>query len=254
MVSFLCVGVCVDSHCSMHNLDEQSLSPFPYPNPFKQLLIWNSGLTCSTVSFLQAWSLCGLPWSMHNLEWEKLCLSPQTKFFKHRHILNSGSACSTRRWFLLTCISHFKVMISSSLPISFPFWSSSCSKNTLSEKQWIIYYSLDKKFGSLSLHWINIDLKMKKKCNGSAVDITVAPNFIFYNSKVLMLLQLASVSCQALDLIHLLKMFWSSYNWHLFLVKLLILSTFWRWNFPMLCAVQIFTRFGNETVLRCPFS
>jgi hypothetical protein len=68
----------------------------------------------------------------------------------------------------------------------------------------------------------------------------------------LMLLQLASVSCQALDLIHLLKMFWSSYNWHLFLVKLLILSTFWRWNFPMLCAVQIFTRFGNETVLRWP--
>lgn len=115
---------------------------------------------------------------------EKSCLSPQTKFFKHCHILNSGLACSTRRWFLLACISHFKVVISSSLPISFLFWSSSCSKNTLSEKQWTKYYSLDKKFGSLSLHWINIDLQMKKKCNGSAVDITVVPNFIFYNSKV----------------------------------------------------------------------
>jgi hypothetical protein len=48
---------------------------------------------------------------------------------------------------------------------------------------------------------------MKKKCNGSTVDVTVVPNFIFYNSEVLKLLQLASVSCQALDLIHLLKMF-----------------------------------------------
>ncbi len=149
----------------------------------------------SSLSEFQVWHVLQFPfcrlgaytrshWSMHNLEWEKLCLSPQTKFFKHCHILNSGLACSTRRWFLLACISHFKVVISSSLPISFLFWSSSCSKNTLSEKQWTKYYSLDKKFGSLSLHWINIDLQMKKKCNGSAVDITVVPNFIFYNSKV----------------------------------------------------------------------
>jgi hypothetical protein len=154
----------------------------------------------SSLSETQVWHVLQFPfcrlgacvgshWSMHNLEWEKLRLSPQTKFLKHCHILNSGLACSTRRWFLLACISHFKVMISSSLPISFLFWSSSCSKNTLSEKQWTIYYSLDKKIGSLSLHWINIDLKMKEKCNGSVVDITVVPNFIFYNSKVLKLLQ-----------------------------------------------------------------
>lgn len=142
---------------------------------------------------------------MHNLEWEKLRLSPQTKFFKHCHILNSGLACSTRRWFLLACISHFKVTISSSLPISFLFWSSSCSKNTLSEKQWTIYYSLDKTFGSLSLHWINIDLKMKK------------------NVMVLLLTLLLS-----LILFSTIQKFWSFYNLHLFLVKLLTLFTYWR--------------------------
>jgi hypothetical protein len=40
-------------------------------------------------------------------------------------------------------------MISSSLPISFLFWSSSCSKNTLSEKQRIIYYPVRQKIWQL---------------------------------------------------------------------------------------------------------
>lgn len=136
MVSFLCVGVCVGSAptaaCTIWMSKAFLLSciQIPSSSSLSETQVWH----VLQFPFCRLGACVGSHWSMHNLEWEKLRLSPQTKFFKHCHILNSGLACSTRRWFLLACISHFKVMISSSLPISFLFWFSSCSKNTLSEK------------------------------------------------------------------------------------------------------------------------